>query len=72
MPLYEYVCSECDSKFEVLRPTSRMDDPVDCPRDHGTTRRVLSTFATVAKDIYGSSEQVGCGGGCSGCSCGSN
>ena len=42
MPLYEYVCPDCESKFEELRPLSRMDDPANCPQGHPAGRRVLS------------------------------
>ena len=64
MPLYEYVCNRCDTKFEMLRPTARMDDPAACPRGHGTSKRVLSSFAALTKNAFG--EPVG-GGGCGGC-----
>ena len=26
MPIYEYHCSDCDAKFEVLRPKGKADD----------------------------------------------
>jgi putative FmdB family regulatory protein len=67
MPLYEYVCDDCETRFEVLRPASRMDDRADCPRGHGSSHRVLSAFAAMTKDEYGSPEPVGGGGGCGGC-----
>lgn len=66
MPLYEYVCDRCETKFEMLRPTARMDDPAACPRGHGTSKRVLSSFAALTKDAYGAPAPVG-GGGCGGC-----
>lgn len=76
MPLYEYVCDRCETRFEMLRPSGRMDDPASCPRGHGTSRRVLSTFAALTKDSYGESAPVGGGGGCGGCdggcTCGAN
>ena len=76
MPLYEYVCDRCETRFEQLRPASPMDDPADCPSGHGDARRVLSTFAAVSRDSYGETSAVsGCGsGGCGGCTggdCGS-
>jgi putative FmdB family regulatory protein len=45
MPLYEYFCPPCSSKFEVLRPVSQMDSPATCPSGHTTNNRVLSLFA---------------------------
>lgn len=76
MPLYEYVCDRCETKFEMLRPTARMDDPAACPRGHGSSgKRVLSSFAALTKDAYGESAPVGgggCGGCAGGCTCGAN
>jgi putative FmdB family regulatory protein len=75
MPLYEYVCDRCETKFEMLRPTTRMDDPAACPRGHGSSKRVLSSFAALTKDAYGESAPVGgggCGGCAGGCTCGAN
>jgi putative FmdB family regulatory protein len=66
MPLYEYVCKDCNTRFEQLRPVSRMDDPADCPRGHARGERVLSTFAAITKDAAGNTSTVG-GGGCGGC-----
>ena len=45
MPIYEYICSECDAKFEQLRPLSQSAKAVDCPRCHKPARRKMSTFA---------------------------
>jgi putative FmdB family regulatory protein len=75
MPLYEYVCKDCDTKFEELRPVSRMDDVARCPTGHNKGRRVLSTFATLSRDANGEAEPMGgggCGGGCTNCNCSAN
>jgi putative FmdB family regulatory protein len=76
MPVYEYVCDHCESKFEELRPASRMDEPARCPGGHSRSHRVLSSFAAMTKDPYGAPEPVagtgGCGGGCENCACGAN
>ncbi len=65
MPIYEYVCMQCESHFEEL---VRMDESADCP-DCGSenVRRQVSVFAA-----HGVSEQpaFGGGGGCCGGSCG--
>ncbi|HEV8574823.1 MAG TPA: zinc ribbon domain-containing protein [Dehalococcoidia bacterium] len=71
MPIYEYVCADCDTRFEELRAAGRMDDPASCPQGHPSTRRVLSTFAALARDVGGDAVPIG-GGGCSGGSCGGN
>ena len=72
MPLYEYVCNDCEARFEVLRPVSRMDDQADCPLGHVSARRVLSAFATMTRDEYADPEAAGgggCGGGCTNWAC---
>ena len=66
MPIYEYVCMECESHFEEL---VRGDERVRCP-DCGASkaRKQLSVFAahgTAAQPGFG-----GGGGGCCGGSCG--
>ena len=79
MPIYEYVCSDCDSRFDQLRPVGRMDEPASCPSGHVGAQRVLSTFAALSKDVFGESSAVGgaggcggCGGGCTNCACSVN
>ena len=67
MPIYEFVCMECESHFEELM---RLDEDASCPdcgSDH--TKRQFSVFAT-----HGTAEQPSFGGtsagGCCGGSCG--
>ena len=76
MPLYEYYCSDCKSKFELLVSHEHADDVV-CMKCHSEkVRRLLSVFAFAS----GSSEDrlyddmglsaggsCGCGGGSCGC-----
>ena len=72
MPLYEYVCPNCDTKFERLRS---MNDGrhADCSLCGVESPRVLSVFAAFIKGSQGETAAVGggaCGGVCpSGCSC---
>ena len=78
VPLYEYYCSDCQSKFELLvsYDASEADDIV-CARCHGgRVRKLLSVFArpraVAAGDDYSDSESdygggCACGGG--GCGC---
>lgn len=43
MPLFEYVCNQCSSRFEALVSSSRT---AECPRCSGSDlTRQLSTFA---------------------------
>lgn len=69
MPLYEYCCSHCDSKFDKLRAYSQADAPIPCPECQRTeARRLISAFASFSKGSDGSMRAVGGGGGCAGCS----
>ena len=66
MPIYEYVCMECESHFEELVGVSEADPP--CPEcEASNVRKQFSVFAT-----HGTAEQpsYGSSGGCCGGSCG--
>jgi putative FmdB family regulatory protein len=71
MPIYEYLCSECESKFEQLRPLSQAEKAADCPRCHKPARRKMSTFACFSTSASGVPERVAGTGGHSCSSCGS-
>ena len=71
MPLFEYVCEECEKPFEKLVRNGHTVT-VHCPAcDSDHVRKLLSTFVARGSSIAPSS-----GGGCgkascpSGCSCG--
>jgi len=76
MPLYEYRCSDCKAKFELLVPHQHADDVV-CMKCHSPkVRRLLSTFALArgSEDNMASGDDempmmggCACGGG--GCGC---
>lgn len=75
MPLFEYYCSDCKTKFELLVSHKHADDVV-CMKCHSEkVRRLLSVFASPSgrgedfsfdglPDAGGS---CGCGGGSCGC-----
>ncbi|TML95235.1 MAG: zinc ribbon domain-containing protein [Actinobacteria bacterium] len=70
MPIYEYVCMECESHFEEL---VRSEEQVACPDCAATNvARQFSSFAVhgaaKAPSSYGGGG--GGGGGCCGGSCG--
>ena len=75
MPLYEYYCADCKTKFETLRPMSKADEPIQCKQcESMKTSRVLSLFAahTGGRESNlaagsGHSSGCGCGGGVCGC-----
>lgn len=77
MPLYEYYCSDCRTKFEAIRSMSKADAPIQCKNcESGRTSRALSLFATHVKGESSSTLAAGnggmaggcCGGGACGCS----
>jgi putative FmdB family regulatory protein len=44
MPLYEYVCQQCDCRYERLERASEPKDGT-CPECGGTSRRLIGTPA---------------------------
>ena len=72
MPIYEYLCSDCKTKFEQMRPISQSGNPADCPRCHKPARRKMSTFVGFINAGSGVTSRVpGSGGGSSCASCSS-
>ena len=69
MPIYEYVCMQCEAHFEELVRNGKQPDCPDCGAPN--VRKQLSVFAA-----QGSSSEAGFGtgpsaaGGCCGGSCG--
>jgi putative FmdB family regulatory protein len=75
MPIYEYVCDECETQFEriVLNKTQE----IACPKCAGTKNTLqLSVFAAPNGNGNGapakSSRGMSGGGGCCGGGCGCN
>ena len=74
MPLYEYYCSDCRNKFELLVSPQHADDVV-CMKCHSEkVRRLLSVFAAprggsadADYDEAPATGSCGCGGGSCGC-----
>ena len=73
MPLYEYYCSHCRTRFEVLRAMKDADAPIACEHCQSKrTARVLSLFnaSSGGRPVAGASAEAG-GCGCGGaCGCG--
>ncbi len=68
MPIYEYVCSDCGSKFELLRSLSQANEGAPCPRCHNSAERILSIFASFSKEEGGLSTPIpGTGSSCAAC-----
>ena len=68
MPMYEYRCPDCDSRFEKLRRMSEAEQPAECPQCASkAASRQLSGFAAVTAGGGGGMEM---GGGCAKPGCG--
>ena len=68
MPIYEYVCMECESHFEEL---VRNGEGVNCPDcETSNVRKQFSVFAAVGTAEQPSFGGRSAGGGCCGGSCG--
>lgn len=68
MPIYEYICQDCEKKFEVMRTFKDADAPVSCEKCHSLhTSRLLSMFVAQS----GGRSVAGSGSSCSSCSGGS-
>lgn len=73
MPVYEYLCRTCDTRFEARRSMTESAAPIDCPDGHDDTTRLLSVFASVGRSAGAGPGPVAApvGGGCgAGCACG--
>jgi putative FmdB family regulatory protein len=72
MPIYEYICQDCEKVFEVIRPMNQADAPIPCALCGGQhTRRKLSLFFAESggKAVAGASASCNtcAGGNCSHC-----
>ena len=69
MPTYEYVCSDCNTQFELRRSIKQIDDPATCPHCRGShVARQISKVMAFSHGDSGSVSALGGGGGCGSCS----
>jgi putative FmdB family regulatory protein len=48
MPLYEYQCKTCESKFEILQRINEGNEELECPECGAPKpKKVFSSFAAV-------------------------
>jgi len=52
MPLYEYYCTECDLKFDLLLKMSEVGKSAPCPSCQNKTNQVPSTFFHYDQPTY--------------------
>lgn len=76
MPIFEYRCSKCNYKFEVLHKSTTLSEEVTCPKcSSKENKKLLSTFsasfsggsADFSSSNYGSDSSCSTGA----CGCGS-
>ncbi len=67
MPIYEYRCTECDHRFEILQRLGEGSDGLTCPGcDAPRLEKMFSTFAAAATE--GSTAEPASAGCCRGTS----
>ena len=54
MPIYEYKCRKCDTKFEMLRSMSASDEEIECPEcGEKSAERIFSVFGSTSGSSSG-------------------
>ncbi len=75
MPVYEYKCSECKTKFDIFHKTLNDSDTVSCPKcGSQNNKKLLSTFSANVNSSGGYSSsgyEPAESPSCSSCGCGS-
>ena len=74
MPIYEYACNDCGTKFESLRPIKEADRPIECKQCHSqeTHRKMSTFFAQSGGHAISGTDSKSCSGCGGSCSCGGN
>jgi len=49
MPTYEFICNECNTRFEAQLHFNESPSHIQCPNGHRNTRRIFSTPNIVFK-----------------------
>jgi putative FmdB family regulatory protein len=75
MPVYEYYCRSCQTKFEQLRPMKMAEATAVCPEGHQGAIRTISLFSALGRAgdeaDFASMSEGGCACGGS-CACGAH
>ena len=59
MPIYEYVCGNCQEKFEKLVRMGASEEEIECPRCSGhEVKKALSVFSTTGASSGSSTADV--------------
>ncbi len=69
MPIYEYVCTDCNTRFDAIRSMKDADAPIACQQCQGThTTRQISVFYAQSGGRVVAGGNTGCAG-CAGGTC---
>ncbi len=66
MPIFEYKCEKCETRFEVLHKTQNNENEITCPKCNSVENKKL--FSAFSASVSGSSSYSS--EGCSDGSCG--
>lgn len=81
MPVFEYQCKECSTKFDVFHKSQNKNEEITCPKCNSHNQKKLfstfsATFNNSSNDSFNSCSDGSCGapnsGGCSSGMCGLN
>jgi putative FmdB family regulatory protein len=66
MPIYEYKCSKCDKKFDVLHKSTTIQEDVHCPAcDSKENKKLFSSFSSTTNNNVSHSDSGCQNGSCS-------
>lgn len=64
MPLYEYTCTDCGHRFEILQRLGEGSDGLTCPKcGAAEVEKQFSTFASSSDGKSAGAVSGACGGG---------
>ena len=64
MPIYEYMCLECNAKFALLQSLYPAEDNTECPKCHSAdVQKMISSFSCGNGDSAPSPAAPSIGGG---------
>ncbi|MBZ0199769.1 MAG: zinc ribbon domain-containing protein [Ignavibacteriaceae bacterium] len=53
MPVFEYRCTECGAKYDVLHKSAKSIENVTCPKcNSANSKKLFSTFNSAADGTY--------------------
>ncbi|MBN1638628.1 MAG: zinc ribbon domain-containing protein [Ignavibacteriales bacterium] len=62
MPVFEYQCKECSTKFEILHKSSVNQEEIICPKCNSrNAKKLFSTFSASMETSGSSCESGNCG-----------